>query len=424
MNRSTTFAVALIAALTLARPTADVPSIRVTGRIIDGQTRRPIADAILTAGDLVVRSDASGAFAIDIPRVDVLRARAAGYERSDLPVRQEARTEVEIPLKAIRPKAVYLSVYGIGDKRLRDAALSLVDHAELNALVIDMKGDRGIVPYRSQVPLASEVGAQKVITIGNLPSLISDLHNRGIYLIARIVVFKDLPLAMGRPDMAIHRTGGAIYRDREDLAWTNPFNEEVWSYNIAIAVEAARAGFDEIQFDYARFPDATGLLFDRPWTQANREAAIEGFYRAAGKALAPYNVFVAADIFGYVCWNQNDTNIGQNIEHLGELVDYLSPMLYPSTFQFGIPGCRNPVQDPYQIVRQSLERAQQRTRLARLRFRPWLQAFSDYAFDRRSFKTGEVRSQITAAEQFGSDGWMLWNPRNEYDAQDLKRQSE
>jgi len=112
----------------------------------------------------------------------------------------------------------------------------------------------------------------------------------------------------------------------------------------------------------------------------------------------------------------NDTDIGQKLEPIASAVDYLSPMLYPSGFQFGIPGFRNPVQNPYEIVYLSLKKAQERTKISPLRFRPWLQAFKDYAFDRRQFNGKELRDQISASEKFGSQGWMLWNPVNQYTA--------
>jgi hypothetical protein len=321
-----------------------------------------------------------------------------------------------------RPRALYLTVYGIGDRRLRTAALQMIETTGLNALVIDVKGDRGLVPYRSDVSLAAAVGAQRVITISDLPGLVKSLRDQGIYMIARIVVFKDNLLAQGRPDLAIRRRDGSMFRDREGLAWTNPYSRDVWNYNISIALEAAKAGFDEIQFDYARLPDTTGLVYERPWTEQNREAAIEGFFTEARKAMTPFNVFLAADVFGYVCWNRDDTKIGQKLEHIAAIVDYVSPMLYPSSFQFGIPGYRNPIEHPYQIVRLSLEHAQERTGLPPIRFRPWLQAFHDYAFGGRPFTAGEVRTQINAAEDFGADGWMIWNPHNVYSAADFTPQ--
>jgi hypothetical protein len=151
-----------------------------------------------------------------------------------------------------------------------------------------------------------------------------------------------------------------------------------------------------------------------PKTEENRVKAISGFLMEAKKRLKPYNVFLAADIFGYVCWNLNDTLIGQKLEELISHLDYLSPMLYPSGFQYGIPGYRIPVANPYEIVYLSLKRARERSNLSSVRFRPWLQAFRDYAFDKRIFNGTEIRSQINAAETFGSHGWMLWNPCNIY----------
>jgi hypothetical protein len=155
---------------------------------------------------------------------------------------------------------------------------------------------------------------------------------------------------------------------------------------------------------------------------ANRVNAISGFLREARKRLSPYNVFLSADIFGYVCWNLNDTSIGQTLESVAPYLDYLSPMLYPSGFQYGIPGYRIPTKHPYEIVYLTLKRAQERTGLSSLRFRPWLQAFRDYAFDRRFFEEREIRDQINGVEQFGSHGWLLWNPQNIYSREGLKRE--
>ncbi len=151
---------------------------------------------------------------------------------------------------------------------------------------------------------------------------------------------------------------------------------------------------------------------------------ISEFLAEARKKLTPYNVFIAADIFGYVAWNADDTQIGQKIDHLAPSVDYISLMLYPSGFRWGIPGYRNPVANPNKIVYLSLKRAQERTDLPSLRFRPWIQGFTDYAFDRRHFSSVQIRDQIQAAEDFGADGWMLWNPRNIYSSEGLKKKFE
>ncbi|HZO80073.1 MAG TPA: putative glycoside hydrolase [Candidatus Binataceae bacterium] len=391
----------------------------ISGRVIGSTTGEPLTGAFVTLGDTVVRADDNGMFHIR-GEGRVLGVRAYGHRRKQIPISSLAATDNQVALDYFRPKALYLSFYGIGSRTLRESALALIRSTELNALVIDVKGDRGMIAYRSAIPLASQVGAQSVITIADLPGLVKGLHDQGIYTIARIVVFKDNPLATARPDLAVRYAGGGIYHDREHLAWADPFSKEVWDYNIAVAVEAARAGFDEIQFDYVRLPDARGLRYQRPWTLANRVSAIDGFLSAARRALVPYNVFLGVDIFGYVIWNLDDTKIGQMLPNVVGIADYVCPMLYPSGFQFGIPGYRNPVQHPYEIVHLSLMRAIERTGVPAVRFRPWIQAFRDYAFSRQQFGGVEIRKQIDAAERAGADGWMLWNPNNRYSEAGLK----
>jgi len=382
------------------------------GVVRDAATGRPIANASVVADDELRSTDGRGRFdfgaGFDAATVS---ARAVGYVRNHQAV--QGVVPLELVLTPLRPKALYLSVYGVGSAALRRDALKLIEETELNALVIDVKGDRGLVPYRSAA-LASSGLAQTIVTVADMPALMQSLQERGLYLIARIVVFKDEPLAMSHPQWAVHDTHGAVWKDREGLPWIDPFRREAWERSLALAEEAARLGFDEIQFDYLRFPDATGLVFSEPDTEAARVAAIDGFLDAARRRLLRYNVFVAADIFGYVAWNSNDTHIGQQLESIAQHVDYLSPMLYPSGFTFGIPGHRDPVAAPYDIVRHSLERAQQCTGLPGVRFRPWLQVFRDYAFDRRAFGEREIRQQIEAADAAATDGWMLWNPHNRY----------
>jgi hypothetical protein len=389
------------------------------GRVVDAVTRRSIVGASVTSDGEVAHTDAQGVF--HAKPSALLRVRAPGYRRRDIPA---AVPTTVIELEPFAPKALYLSVFGIGASALREPALRLIETTELNAVVIDVKGDRGLVPYRSTVALATEVGAQAVITIKDPSALLAGFREKGIYTIARIVVFKDDPLARRRPDLAVRDRDGRVWRDREHLAWTDPFRPEVRDYNLALAVEAARHGFDEIQFDYVRFPDAAGLAYAQSSTRASRGRAIEDFLAEARRRLAPYNVFLAADVFGYVCWNESDTGIGQTLETLVAHLDYLSPMLYPSSFQFGIPGYRNPVTHPAEIVGRSLARAAERTGLPAVRFRPWLQAFRDYAFDRRPFGAEEIRAQIGAAETFGANGWMLWNPQNVYARDGLRESGE
>ena len=389
------------------------------GQIFDANSGRAIAGALVTLGEVTVTTDGSGNFQIRGAGSE-LSVRAYGYQRARVDLLRAKEREQTVRLKPFAPKALYLSFYGIGDRTLRELALNLIDATELNALVIDIKGDRGRIPYKSAVSLAAQVGAQDIVTIKDVQGLLKLLREKGVYTIARIVVFKDAPLASAKSDLAVKRPDGALWRDREGLAWTDPFKREVWDYNLAVAEEAARHGFDEIQFDYVRFPDARGLVFSAPNTEENRVKTIAEFLQTARRRLAPYNVFLSADLFGYICWNLDDTGIGQTLDSVAPHVDYLSPMLYPSGFHVGIPGYPNPVAHPYEIVYRSLARAKERSGLPPVRFRPWLQAFRDYAFDRREYGAKEILQQIRAAEDFGSNGWMLWNPRNEYSADGLR----
>jgi hypothetical protein len=392
-----------------------------TGRVVDFFTGKPVKDAFVTSNNDVVLTDENGIFTVNTA-LSKVGVRAPGYGRTEQIIIPLNGVPQEIKLIPFTPKALYLSFFGIGDRSLRESAIKLIQQTELNTLAIDVKGDRGMIPYKSSIPLAAEVGAQRTITVKEMAPLMRSLKAKGIYTIARIVVFKDNLLAQARPDWAVKTPGGEIWHDRENLAWVDPFNKQVWDHNINIAVEAAQYGFDEIQFDYVRFPDASGLQFSMPNTEENRVKAVSGFLTEARRRLIPYNVFLSADIFGYVCWNLNDTKIGQRLEDLVAHLDYICPMLYPSGFQYGIPGYRNPVANPYEIVYLSLKRARERTNLPSHRFRPWLQAFRDYAFDRRYFNDREIMDEVKAAEAFGSHGWMLWNPRNAYSSAGLKKE--
>ena len=383
------------------------------GKVVDAQTKAPIAGALVTLGDQQVRADKDGVFHLE-GAGETLKLRYPGYARRELPTSELTGSNTEIALTPFMVKALYLSSYGLASKKIREAAKEAIKLNNMNALVIDVKGDRGFIPFKVDIPLAEEVGAQKTILFKDIKAVVASLKEQGLYLIARIVVFKDDPLAKARPQWAVKSKGGGVFRDREKLRWVDPFHQGVWDYNIAIAKAAAEAGFDEVQFDYVRFPDNRRVGFAKPANQTSRTEAIGGFLKAAHQALAPYNVMVAADIFGYVMWNLDDTGIGQTVASALDSVDVVCPMLYPSGYQFGIPKYKNPVKHTYEIVYLSLKRAQERTGASPLRFRPWIQAFRDYAFRGGDFKEERMRIQIKAADKFGASGWMFWNPRNVY----------
>jgi hypothetical protein len=390
---------------------------RVTGRVLDAE-RQPVPGAAIVTHDREIRADAEGRFTLEGLRPDTtLLVKVPGYEKVTIP---PTRGPLEVVLKPRVIKAAYLTYYGVADRGIRGRVLDLLAETELNAVVIDIKGDRGWIPYRTAVPEALQAGAQGPVILKDFGTLMAELKARGVYTIARVVTFKDNVLAQARRDLAIIDTQtGEPWIDNERLAWVDPFREEVWAYNIAIAREAALKGFDEIQFDYVRFPTDGRLgqaRYSKPVTRATRLPAVASFLERARRELAPLGVFVAADIFGYTAFNENDTDIGQRIEELAPHVDFICPMVYPSGYHLGIPGYRNPVTHPYQVVFESVRLIRKRTAPYLVRVRPWLQDFRDYAFDKRAFGPAEIRAQMKASDDAGGIGWMLWNPRNEYTA--------
>lgn len=359
------------------------------------------------------------------------------------------------PRTPARPDAVrgiYLTGWVAGSPSRLRPLLDLVAQTELNTVVIEIKDELGRLSYRSSVPLADQIGASQA-KIANIKGLIAELKRRGIYVIARQVVFKDLALASARPSWATQSAPGRVWRDSQGLAWTDPYNRQVWDYNIAIAKEAAHLGFDEIQFDYVRFPDtprAHALFYPAQAAVATggaaagggassgaaahdaiagagsgsappqparptptRASAVRAFLAQAHAALHPMGVAVSADVFGLVTSAQDDLGIGQRLEELAPVVDYLNPMVYPSHYALGTYGLANPDVAPYQTVYNSLTHAIRRLKaigLSRERLVPWLQDFSL----RAKYGPGEVRAQIKAAYDLGINEWFLWNPANVY----------
>lgn len=394
----------------------------ITGRVLDAATGGSLHGASIWAGPVEAISDVDGRFTTaPVEPATTVWVKAPGYERKQLA--PDAK-DVTVSLAPHPIKAAYLTYYGVADRGIRQRVLDLVARTELNAVVIDVKGDRGLIPYRTSVQAALDAGAQGPVIIKNFDEQLAAWKAQGIYTIARIVAFKDNVRANARPDLAIIDTRtGKPWTDRENLAWVDPFREENWDYLIAIAKEAVAKGFDEVQFDYVRFPTDGKLAaarYSQPNNPTTRLPAIGAFLAKARRELGPTGAFLAADIFGYTAFNANDTDIGQRIEELSVNLDYLCPMVYPSGYHLGIPGFRNPVQHPYEVVRESVRLTRQRSQNPAAQVRPWLQDFKDYAFDRRIFGPGEVTAQIRGAHDAGSAGWMLWNPKNDYTAAALR----
>src|SRR5262249_49061193 len=387
---------------------------RGTGRVL-GPDATPMANGSIVSGGIEQRTDAQRAFTLErVPAATAVIVKMPGYEKVTL--LPGPNQNLEVTLKPHAVKAAYLTYYGVSSQVIRTRVLDLIARTELNAVVIDVKGDRGWIPYRTEIEAVRAAG-EGPVNMKDFAGLIADLKARGVYTIARIVTLKDNALANPHPHPATTDTRtGKPWIDNEKLAWVGPFREEVWAYNIAIAKEAASKGFDEIQFDYVRFPTdgrLSAARYSRPNNKQTRLPTIAGFLGRARRELGPLGVFVAA-VSGYTAFNENDTDIGQRIEELAPNLDYICPMVYPSGYHVGIPGFRNPVTNPYEVVNQSVKLIRKRSAGLSVQVRPWLQDFKDYAFDKRIFGVTEIRAQIRGTDEGGGIGWMLWNPRNDY----------
>jgi hypothetical protein len=402
---------------------------RVTGYVVDGSTGRTIPGAFVTSGDIALTTDANGAFELERRPPGPLRVLAPGYRRIDVDASQARQIVARVEPIAI--KALYLTYTGVGDRAILQNVLSLAEKTEVNAVVIDVKGERGRLSYRSDVPLAQTIGANVEPTVPNIDELLATFKQRGIYTVARIVVFKDDVLARNGQraglDVSI-REGltNQIWTESDGMGWVDPFRPEVWEYNVDLAREAARKGFDEVQFDAARFPmEQTGGLstkqpiYSRLWlTERDRMDTVGGFLRQARDQVRLAGAFISVDVQGYATWNEGDNGVGQNLELLASAVDYLCPTVHPSAFKNGLPGLvpfPQVVQQPYAVVFESLRRATTRTAGRGAVYRPWLQYFDDFAWQTgRQFRTADIDAQRNGALAAGVAGWMMWDPSNRY----------
>jgi hypothetical protein len=319
-------------------------------------------------------------------------------------------------------KGIYVSAWKAQGPSL-DRLIALLRDTELNAMVIDAKNDTGQVTYDSDVPLANEIGSDDTKPIPDMKTLLQKLKQNDIYTIARIVVFKDPYLSGVRKDMAMRTKSGAVWRDNKGVAWVDPYHPEVQSYNIALAKEAARLGFDEIQFDYVRFPE-NGKKVDaevafRNDNKLSKAELIEQFLRKAKEELP--NVPISADVFGLTPSIEDDMGIGQEWNKLSPTIDVISPMVYPSHYRDGALGIDHPDLQPYATVRRAMQDALRKN--ARLgqeqkqpaQIRPWLQDFTaTWVRNHQTYGTVQVKEQIKAAKELGVDQFLLWNPSCQY----------
>ncbi len=385
-----------------------VTAFSYNGKIIDAKTLKPIEGAMVNDAINTIKSDINGTFQVD--KNTTYHIKAYGYRRFSF---DGNYTKKEIKLEPITVKALYLTFWGanLNSKTIKKV-LNVVDKTKVNALVIDVKNAHGLTSFKTNFKQANRYGASKQKTIDDIGKFMQLMKEKNIYTIARIVVFKDELQASHNPEYAIKKLNGKIWRNGDKMAWVNPYDKRSHEYTISIAEEAAKAGFDEINFDYIRFPAKKGLKYPKENTQKNRTKAIGDFLDLAQSRLKKYGTFISVDTYGNVCWEKGDVGIGQTIPTLAKHADYISPMLYPSGFSKGSFNVKHPSEHPYIVIYRSLKHNEKVIDLKRMR--PWLQSFRDYAHKRRYYKKFEIKQQIKATEDVNTSGWMMWAPSSRY----------
>ena len=329
-----------------------------------------------------------------------------------------------VRVKPAKVKGLYLSAWTAGYQPRLETLIGLADRTEINAMVIDVKDEIGDITYPSQAPYVDDVGANSRPRARDIDGLLKMFTEREIYKIGRVTVFKDPRAAEGRPAWALKTASGNLWRDRTGAAWLDPYNREVWDYIIGIAKEAVAKGFDEIQWDYVRFPsdgDISAIVYparDAGDTRTRVEV-VKGFLTYAKEQLEPLGVPISADLFGLVTSADDDLGIGQTLE-LATEVDYISPMTYPSHYAPGSYGYDNPNAAPYGVLARAMQDAKARLgedKVATLR--PWLQ---DFDLGSPAYGAEELRAQIQACEDNGVEEWLLWSAANTYTEAALRQQ--
>lgn len=357
----------------------------------------------------------------------------------EVEIEPEPEVKKVVHLETPKPlKAIYMTSCVAGTPSLRNNLVGLIEETELNSVIIDIKDYAGSISFELKDPELAELAIRNCF-VSDMEEFIEELHNKNIYVIGRVTVFQDPNLAKKKPELAVKRASdGAIWSDRKGLHFTDVGAKEVWDYHIGIAKEAYEIGFDEINFDYIRFP-SDGNMKDIYFPHSegkNKAEALEEFFAYLHKELEPTGIVTSADLFGMTASNFDDLGIGQVLERALPYFDYIAPMVYPSHYPPQFNGWSNPNAVPYEIIKFSMDRAVERTTATsspisvlgeekiasttpqlytkkaydKNKMRPWLQDF-DYPVP---YTSDMVRAQIQATYDAGLDSWMMWDPGNTY----------
>ena len=320
-------------------------------------------------------------------------------------------------------KGVYLNIYTIGSSKKMERLINLANTTEINAFVIDVKDDNGVLSFEMEAPKKFGIPVSKNYPIKNIEEFMKKMKENNIYTIARIVSFKDPTYAKANPDkVIISRDTGKPYTNSDGIIWVSAHDRNLWDYNLSVAEEAAKAGFNEIQFDYVRFPASNGGKLDAKLNYRNtknesKPETIQKYLKYAKERLNVLGVYTSADVYGQVGTFSDDMGLGQHWEAVTQVVDYISPMMYPSHYGNGAYGIAVPDAQPYKTIYYSLKDSINRNENVNSPavIRPWIQAFTaKWVKGYIPYNEKEIREQIKAMNDLGVTEYLLWSPSNNY----------
>jgi hypothetical protein len=309
-------------------------------------------------------------------------------------------------------KGIYISSWAAGTPSIRGKLVSLLEETELNTVVIDIKDYSGKISFKVDDAYLNSFAATEN-RISDIKEFINELHSKGIYVIGRISVFQDVHLASRRPDLAVKTFSNKnkIWKDRKGLIWLDPGAKEVWEYVSKLGEYSYSIGFDELNFDYIRFPsdgDVEDIYY--PFSQdKDKTEVITSFFAYIYKKFRDHPAVISADVFGMTTTVDSDLKIGQKFQKAAAYFDFVCPMVYPSHYPPNFLKFKNPAAHPYEVVKFSIEEGLKRGGTIE-KMRPWLQDF-DLGAD---YNAQMLRAQIQAVYDSGVRSWLVWSPSNEY----------
>lgn len=345
--------------------------------------------------------------------VEYISDRFMGDEKKTEEIRKVAHLPTPEAVKGI-----YMTSWVSGTNEWREKLVDFIDKTEINSVVIDVKDYSGRVSFATSDEKIKEIGSED-IRIKDLPEFIGRLHARGIYTIARITVFQDPFYARKYPASAVKTKSGAIWKDKMGLSYVDPSAKDFWDYMVALSRASEKVGFDELNYDYIRFP-SDGNMVDIVFPiSANKTKpdALDSFFSYLRQELKegenPISIPMSADIFGMTTTNTDDLGIGQILERIDKHFDYISPMVYPSHYPPTFNGYKNPADHPYEIIKFAMDGAVLRLSAPTStpeKLRPWIQDFDLGA----TYDVSKVRAQKKAVYDSGLRSWLSWDPANRY----------